>query len=323
VRYSWDPAAPLPTLAVERSGTGSLLRRFLTGPSGPLALTTPGGTSYYHHDALGSTVALTSSSGALQLSYNYEPFGATRPTGTRRTSGGPANPLAFTGAYQQGDGTYFLHARNLDPTTGRFNGLDPVSSIESKPSVSPYTYVENMPTRSIDPTGEIVMSICLGGNIGLGHFSGGLQGCINNDGGAFSVTEVRTGQLTISAEPSFGGGISEGYTSSNSVDTLDDEVSGTIGGSVPTPIGSFGVDANAGSSGFDGGSVSWGTPGLPEGHVGGSRARTLAKWDYSRYVDPIFYGIYERWHSFRSPPRRQAVSHYAGGGGGGGGGCAW
>jgi len=79
-------------------------------------------------DILGSTLALTDSSGSIQTSYTYEPFG-------NATVGGQlsANPYQFTGREDDGTGLYFYRARFYSPTIQRFVAQDPVELIRSSP----------------------------------------------------------------------------------------------------------------------------------------------------------------------------------------------
>jgi RHS repeat-associated protein len=150
-RYLWDVNGALPELALERDGTGALLRRYTFG-GGLRSLTTSAGTYTYHRDFLGSVVGLTSSSGARQWTYSYEPFGSARST-QQQTPAAPANVARFTGAQLDPTGLYHLRAREYDPTLGRFLTLDPVEAPASVPYGVPYVYVGDRPTVLVDPSG--------------------------------------------------------------------------------------------------------------------------------------------------------------------------
>ena len=148
--YLWDIQNELPQLALERTGN-TVLRRYTYGAA-RVAMTTGGSDYYFHHDGLGSVANVTSSSGAAQLSYKYEPFGAT--TETKIASKPPTNPLRFTGALFDNDtGLYHLRARQYDPGTGRFTGVDPVLQGLSTIGRSPYVYADDRPTSLTDPSG--------------------------------------------------------------------------------------------------------------------------------------------------------------------------
>lgn len=65
-RYSWDQVGGLAELAVERNGAGVLIRRYVQGPLGPLALQTSAGSFSYHTDPIGSVRTLTIGAGAAR-----------------------------------------------------------------------------------------------------------------------------------------------------------------------------------------------------------------------------------------------------------------
>lgn len=68
-------------------------------------------------DALGSTLALTDSSGAINTSYTYEPFGKSTVAGTN------ANPCQFTG--RENDAAAPGSARRFDSEFGlAMNGME-------------------------------------------------------------------------------------------------------------------------------------------------------------------------------------------------------
>ncbi len=151
-KYLWDASHPLPQLALERDGSGVLLRRYLYG-HGRISLTSGGATSYYHVDSLGSVANLTSSSGATQWTYGYEPFGTSR-TETQDDPAAPQNPMTFAGELLDPTGFYYLRARQYDTATGRFLALDPAIADVDTPVVSTYAYSANRPTVMVDPSGK-------------------------------------------------------------------------------------------------------------------------------------------------------------------------
>ncbi len=130
-------------------------------------------------DALGSTLALTDDSGALQTQYRYEPFGRE----SLFSGSVDSNPYQFTGrdndSVCQGGtnagkscannadcpgtggtcvatGLYFYRARYYSPTWGRFISEDPLGF--STGEFDLYTYVRNNPLNFVDPTGEDLTS---------------------------------------------------------------------------------------------------------------------------------------------------------------------
>lgn len=121
---------------------------------------------YYHHDQLGSTRALTDASGAVQASYQYDPYG-----NVVHTSGTVANPLRYAGQYQdQETGLFYLRARYFDPTTGQFLSRDPLTMASgsgkavassasgalggSGTTLQAYGYANDNPLNVTDSSGE-------------------------------------------------------------------------------------------------------------------------------------------------------------------------
>ncbi len=97
-------------------------------------------------DALGSTLALADSTGALQTQYTFEPFGNTTQSGSSTT-----NSFAYTGRELDAGNLYFYRARYYGPDVGRFISEDPVRFHSDGTNL--YPYVGNNPVREIDPSG--------------------------------------------------------------------------------------------------------------------------------------------------------------------------
>jgi RHS repeat-associated protein len=138
--YVWDVAGSLPLLL--KDGTTS----YIYGPGGlPLEQVSGSTTLWFHHDQIGSTRLVTSSTGTSQATYTYDPYG-----GLASSTGSITNPFRFCGQYQDAEsGLYYLRARYLDPSTGQFISTDPRVS-ETR---SPYAYVAGNPLNQIDPLG--------------------------------------------------------------------------------------------------------------------------------------------------------------------------
>lgn len=154
--YLWDPNMGMPELAIERNGAGAVQRRYTYGAKGPgnLLSERAGSASYYYlPDGLGSVANLTSSTGALQWSYDYEGFGTTK-TATKNDPNAPNQPMGFQGQYQDPTtNLYDMRAREYDTSTGRFLGLDPARVTAGGRMVSSYAYAFNQPTTLSDPSG--------------------------------------------------------------------------------------------------------------------------------------------------------------------------
>jgi RHS repeat-associated protein len=142
----------------DRSGAVPLLlqdgaTRYVTSPDGlPLEQVASDGTvSYFHHDPLGSTAALTDSSGTVAARYAYDPWGNTvAQSGTAQT------PLRFTGQYTDSESGYIVMGqRYYDPATAQFVSADLSRSV----TPPPYSYASEDPLDNIDPSGLAARSV--------------------------------------------------------------------------------------------------------------------------------------------------------------------
>ena len=97
-------------------------------------------------DDLGSTIALVDSSGSVQTSYTYDPFGGTSLTGSSN-----ANEFQYTGRENEGNGLYFYRNRYYSPLLGRFISEDPLGFGGGDDNL--YAYVFNDPINLFDPFG--------------------------------------------------------------------------------------------------------------------------------------------------------------------------
>ena len=150
--FLWDVNHALPQIALERNGSGLLLRQYAYGER-RISMTSGSSTNYFHYDGLGSVVNMTSSSGSRRWTWSYEPFGAIR---TEQRSGGnaPRNSMKFAGEYLDPTDLYYLRARQYDPANGRFLQPDPVDVGVGSPAIAAYVYAGNRPTVMVDPSGE-------------------------------------------------------------------------------------------------------------------------------------------------------------------------
>jgi RHS repeat-associated protein len=105
--------------------------------------TDSGGAFAQLKDALGSTIALMDSSGTVQTSYTYDPYGGTSVTGTAN-----GNEFQYTGRENEGTGLYYYRNRYYSSQFGRFISEDPAGV-----GINFYIYSEDDPVNNIDPFG--------------------------------------------------------------------------------------------------------------------------------------------------------------------------
>ena len=141
-QYLYDGANPVQ----EISGTSASANLLTGGVDEYFQRTDLAGARNFLTDALGSTLALADSTGAVQTQYTFEPFGNTSVTGTATT-----NSFAYTGRELDTTGLYFLRARYYSPNLGRFISQDPLGFAGSGTNL--YAYSADNPVNVIDPFG--------------------------------------------------------------------------------------------------------------------------------------------------------------------------
>jgi RHS repeat-associated protein len=133
---------------------GNVLTKFAQGQNidEPLAESVGGANYDYEQDGLGSVTSLTSSTGALSLTYTYDSFGK-----ITNSQGAVSNPFEYTGRdYDPETGLYYYRARYYDPTVGRFASEDPLGL---RIGVNRFQYVANDPLNFADPSGLCKISV--------------------------------------------------------------------------------------------------------------------------------------------------------------------
>lgn len=148
-QYTWDERGQIPTLLTD--GTTD----YITGPAGQVVEQYAAGaaSTFLFQDAHGSTVDITSSTGAVAGSYAYSPTGAVSAhTGT-------STPIEFAGAYADAEtGLLYLQARYYDPSTSLFLTVDPLL----EQTRQAYLYAANNPINNVDPLGLFDWGLALG-----------------------------------------------------------------------------------------------------------------------------------------------------------------
>jgi RHS repeat-associated protein len=144
-------------LIEERNGGGELEQTYLhgAGVDEMLVKVSSSGPAYYHHDGLGSTVALTGENGELLESYRYDAFGGVTVYGSSG-SALPASPrgnrFLFTGREWLGQaGIYDYRNRVYSASLGRFLQTDPIRFEAGDANI--YRYVGNSAVNWRDPLG--------------------------------------------------------------------------------------------------------------------------------------------------------------------------
>jgi RHS repeat-associated protein len=115
----------------------------------PPDYTPPNQAYYYHYDGIGSTIAITNSSGNVVKSYSYDTFGKMTSESIEQFS----NPFRYVGKYgvmDDGNGLLDMRARYYDPEIGRFINKDPIGW---RGGINMYAYVLNNPVNFVDPLG--------------------------------------------------------------------------------------------------------------------------------------------------------------------------
>jgi RHS repeat-associated protein len=109
------------------------------------------GPHYQHTDSLGSVVAVTDASGAVEQTYDYDVFGV-----MRAASGTSGNRYTFTGEENDASGLLYLRARFYDPVAGAFLSRDPFpANVMDTQTINRYAYVKNNPLNYVDPSGQV------------------------------------------------------------------------------------------------------------------------------------------------------------------------
>ena len=114
-----------------------------------------GERSFFHHDLLGSTRALTDINGIVTDNYTFDSHGRILDA-----SGTTPNQFLFNGEQRDlATGLDYLRARFLNTDTGRFLTRDSFPSNQQLPiSISRYLYANGNPAVFTDPSGQISLA---------------------------------------------------------------------------------------------------------------------------------------------------------------------
>jgi RHS repeat-associated protein len=106
--------------------------------------------SFYGYDGHGNVRFLTSTTGVLGNTYQYDAFGM--PIASAGTT---ANTYLYSGErFDQNIGLYHLRARYYNQATGRFETMDPeLGRIFDARTLHKYVYTRDNPVNRVDPHG--------------------------------------------------------------------------------------------------------------------------------------------------------------------------
>ena len=109
-----------------------------------------GKVSVYLYDGHGSFVGLANESGVVTDTYSYDAFG-----NLLKTKGSTENCYRYCGEqFDESTGLYYLRARYMDTSTGRFISQDSYAGSISDPvSLHKYLYANADPVNNSDPSG--------------------------------------------------------------------------------------------------------------------------------------------------------------------------
>jgi RHS repeat-associated protein len=132
---------------------GTPTANLLTGPGSDerFTRTDSSNTWTFLTDVLGSTVALTDTTGAIATTYSYDPYGGTSAAGASNS-----NEFQYTGRENDGSGLYYYRARYYNPGWGRFISEDPLGV---RAGINLYRYAGGNPLNFRDPSGLTPSSV--------------------------------------------------------------------------------------------------------------------------------------------------------------------
>jgi RHS repeat-associated protein len=207
-RYVLDTAATMPNILTETDSAGNFHCYHIHGNGLLYSISASDNRySYYHYDAIGSTLALTGSTQVVTDKYANGPYGE-----TGGSSGTTPNRFRYVGQFgvmQEDNGLMFMRARFYDPLTKRFIGMDPVRGEMIDPmTLNPFIYAKGNPLLFLDPTGLVQWLRVGWGVVTLGASVASAAGF-----GALGVSTSWTGVGAVVGAVGIGLSISAAYES--------------------------------------------------------------------------------------------------------------
>jgi RHS repeat-associated protein len=140
--------------------------------------------SFYGYDGHGSVRLLTDATATITDTYDYDAFG-----NLISRAGTTPNDYLYSGEqFDANLGFYYLRARYMNPTSGRFSSMDSYEGGSYDPSsLHKYSYTRNSPANLNDPSGQFSLvdtlntSVLVGTISGftIGLYTGGIEGAVH------------------------------------------------------------------------------------------------------------------------------------------------
>jgi RHS repeat-associated protein len=141
---------------VDELQSGSVVKSFTYGHDLISQRIGSSNLSFYQYDGHASVRLLTNATGAISDAYDYDAFG-----NLIYRIGTTPNDYLYSGEqYDASLGFYYLRARYMNPSSGRFWTMDSFEGNNADPaSLHKYVYVHNKPVNAVDPSGHFIGSI--------------------------------------------------------------------------------------------------------------------------------------------------------------------
>ena len=153
-----------------------------------------GNVSVFLYDGHGSVVGLANESGVVTDTYSYDAFG-----NLLKSKGSTKNCYRYCGEqFDETTGLYYLRARYMDTSTGRFISQDTYQGTINDPvSLHKYLYANSNPVTYSDPSGYMSMA----GLAVRGAVIGALSGLIVPNAVSIIRNLVTTGEFKSDLSP--------------------------------------------------------------------------------------------------------------------------
>ena len=162
VNYVWDEIED--NIMSEVDDEGNTIASFTTEPElygNVISQHRDSQTSVFHHDGIGSTIAVTDENANVNDTRAYSAFGE-----ITESTGSTEFPFQFVGqsGYYRDEETvdYSVRARPYEPSVARWTTVDPLGAMDS---ANLYMYSANAPLFATDPSGLIQIISASGINV--------------------------------------------------------------------------------------------------------------------------------------------------------------